>query len=97
MNMKEFIEYITRHLVTNPDKISITEVDGEFTKIFQLRVGDGELGKVIGRQGHIAKSMRILLAAMGAKTGKRALLEILDDGKGKDRSPADSYQHALQA
>lgn len=83
--MKEFIEYITRHLMSDPDKINVTEVNGEFTQIYELRVGDKDLGRVIGRQGHIAKSIRTLLSAVAAKSGKRALLEILDNEKTKER------------
>jgi uncharacterized protein len=76
--MKEFIEFIAKHLVDHPEAVMVTEVDGEKTTVFELRVGDGDLGKVIGRKGQTAKSMRTLLTAAAAKRGKRALLEILE-------------------
>lgn len=77
--MKEFIEYIAKHLVDKPEEVRVTEVDGERTTVYELRVGDGDLGKVIGRRGQTAKSMRTLIAAVSAKRGKkRAVLEILE-------------------
>ncbi len=76
--MKEFVEYIARHLVDKPDEVSVAEVEGERTTVFELRVGDGDLGKVIGKRGQTAKSIRTLLGAASAKTGKRAVLEILE-------------------
>jgi len=76
--MKEFVEFIAKHLVDKPEEVQVTEVDGERTVVYELRVGDGDLGKVIGKRGQTAKSIRTLLAAASAKTGKRAVLEILE-------------------
>jgi len=76
--MKEFIEFIVKHLVDNPSDVVVNEIDGERTVVFELRVGDGDMGKVIGRRGQTAKSLRTLLAAASAKMGKRAVLEILE-------------------
>lgn len=76
--MKEFIEFIAKYLVDNPDKVEVTEVEGEKTTVYELHVGDGDLGKVIGRKGQTAKSIRTLLTAASAKRGKRAVLEILE-------------------
>lgn len=76
--MKEFVEFLAKSLVDRPDEVKVTEVEGERTTVFELRVGDGELGKVIGRRGQTAKSIRTLLGAASAKTGKRAVLEILE-------------------
>jgi predicted RNA-binding protein YlqC (UPF0109 family) len=76
--MKDFIEFIVKHLVDNPDQVHVNEVDGERTVVFELRVGQGDMGKVIGRRGQTAKSLRTLLAAASAKMGKRAVLEILE-------------------
>ena len=76
--MKQFIEYIAKHLVDSPEEVSVSEVEGEKTTVYELRVGDGDLGKVIGRKGQTAKSMRTLLAAASAKQKKRAVLEILE-------------------
>jgi predicted RNA-binding protein YlqC (UPF0109 family) len=76
--MKDFIEFISKHLVDHPDAVKVTEVEGEKTTVYELRVGDGDLGKVIGRKGQTAKSIRTLLTAASAKRGKRAVLEILE-------------------
>ncbi len=76
--MKEFVEFIAKHLVDKVEEVKVTEIDGERTVVYELRVGDGDLGKVIGKRGQTAKSIRTLLAAASAKTGKRAVLEILE-------------------
>ncbi len=76
--MKEFLEFIVKHLVDKPDEVHVNEVDGERTIVFELRVDQGDMGKVIGRRGQTAKSLRTLLAAASAKIGKRSVLEILE-------------------
>ena len=76
--MKEFVEYIAKHLVDKPDEVAVTDVDGERVTVYELRVGSGDLGKVIGKHGQTAKSIRTLLGAASAKAGKRAVLEILE-------------------
>ena len=76
--MREFIEFIIKHLVDNPEAVRVTEIDGEKTVVYELRVGEGDLGKVIGRKGQTARSLRTILSAASAKTGKRAVLEILE-------------------
>ena len=77
--MKEFIEFIARHLVDNPDSVEIEENVPEDKKIvYSLRVHPADVGKVIGKQGKTAQAMRTLLTAIAAKEGKRAILEILD-------------------
>ena len=76
--MKDFIEYIVSHLVDNPDDVDVSEIVGTRTTVYELRVAQGDLGKVIGKQGQTAKSIRTLLAAAAARQGKRAVLEILD-------------------
>ena len=76
--MKQFIEFVVRHIVDKPDEVIVNEIDGERTIVFELRVGKGDMGKIIGKHGQTAKSLRILLAAASAKLGKRAVLDILD-------------------
>ncbi len=76
--MKEFIEYIVKNLVDHPDDVKIAEIEGTRTTVYELRVGQGDLGKVIGKEGRTAKSIRTLLAAVAARHGKRAVLEILE-------------------
>jgi predicted RNA-binding protein YlqC (UPF0109 family) len=77
--MKEFIEYIAKQLVDNPEGVRIDEkVDEDKRILLSLRVSQSDTGKVIGKQGRTAAAMRILLTAVAAKHGKRAVLEILD-------------------
>ncbi len=75
--MKELIEYIARSLVDNPDEVSITQVDGEKSIILELRVAPEDMGKVIGKQGRIAKAIRTVIKAAAAKEGKRVVVEIV--------------------
>jgi len=77
--MKEFLEFIIKHLVDKPGEVQVNEIAGERTVVFELRVGEGDMGKVIGRGGQTARSIRIILAATAAKQGKRFVLEILED------------------
>ena len=77
-HVKEFIENIARALVDHPDNVEVSEVEGEKTTVYELRVAQEDLGKVIGRKGQTAKAIRTLIAAISAKKGKRALLEILE-------------------
>lgn len=76
--MKEFIEFIAKQLVDHPDSVKVSEVEGEKTTVYELRVYSEDLGKVIGRKGQTAKAIRTLISAISAKQGKRALLEILE-------------------
>ncbi|OGC87783.1 MAG: RNA-binding protein [candidate division Zixibacteria bacterium RBG_16_48_11] len=76
--MKEFIEYIVKNLVDHPDQVTVNELQGEKTTVYELRCGQGDLGKVIGKKGQTAKSIRTLVTAVPAKRGKRAVLEILE-------------------
>ena len=77
--MKEFIEFIAKHLVDNPDSVSLDETTPDDKTIeLTLKVGQDDVGKVIGKQGKTAQAMRTLLTAIAAKEGKRAILEILD-------------------
>lgn len=77
--MKEFIEFIAKHLVDAPDSVSIDEHENE-DKIIELslKVASDDVGKVIGKQGKTAQAMRTLLTAIASKDGKRAMLKILD-------------------
>jgi len=76
--MKELIKYIAQSLVDNPDKVEVTEVIGEQSSIIELRVAKEDLGKVIGKHGRMAQSIRTILSAASAKVHKRAGLEILE-------------------
>jgi len=76
--MKEFVEYIAKRLVDHPDQVSLEQEEKENSIVVRLRVGQQDVGKVIGRKGRTAQSLRTLLAAVAAKDGKRAILEIAD-------------------
>ena len=76
--MKELVESMARALVDRPEEVSVQEVDGEKTTVFELRVASTDLGKVIGKQGKTARAMRTILGAAGTKIGKRCVLEILE-------------------
>jgi len=76
--MKELLTSIVRALVDYPDEVDVREVEGSRTTVYELRVGEGDLGKVIGKAGQTATAIRILLAAASARQGKRSVLEILE-------------------
>jgi hypothetical protein len=76
--MKDLIEYIVKALVDNPDKVDVKEIAGEKSIIYELRVGEGDLGKVIGKEGRTAKAIRTIITAAAMKQGKRTVLEIIE-------------------
>jgi predicted RNA-binding protein YlqC (UPF0109 family) len=76
--MKELVELIAQSLVDHPDEVTVKEFEGDQKTVLELRVGDGDLGKVIGRQGRTARAIRTILGASGMKLKKRFVLEILD-------------------
>jgi predicted RNA-binding protein YlqC (UPF0109 family) len=76
--MKELIEQIAKALVDSPDEVSVAAVEGEQTTVLELRVAQTDLGKVIGKQGRTARSIRTILSAAGMKLKKRFTLEILE-------------------
>jgi predicted RNA-binding protein YlqC (UPF0109 family) len=75
---KDLIEYMAKSLVSDPSAVSVQEVEGERGPVIELRVAAGDIGKVIGKQGRIAKALRTLLSASSSKEGRRYSLEILD-------------------
>lgn len=76
--MKELIGYIARALVDNPEKVKVTEIEGNQTSVLELKVAKEDLGKVIGKQGRTARAMRTILSAASAKVKKRTVLEIIE-------------------
>jgi uncharacterized protein len=76
--MKEFVEYIAKHLVDNPDGVSLEIEEKESKIIFKLKVQESDIGKVIGRKGRTAQAIRILLSALSAKEKKRAIFEVVE-------------------
>lgn len=75
--MKELVEFIAKSLVDNPEKVSITQIDGEKSVVLELRVAPDDMGKVIGKQGRIAKAIRTVLNAAATKEGRRVVVEIM--------------------
>lgn len=76
--MKELLELIAKALVDLPEEVVVTEIEGEQTTVLELKVAREDLGKVIGKQGRTARSIRTVLAAAGMKLRKRVVLEILE-------------------
>ena len=78
--MKELLEQLIKELVDKPDEVVVTEVETERMVIYELRVGDGDVGKIIGRHGRTATALRTIISAITAKRGgKRAMMEIIEE------------------
>jgi len=75
---RDLVDYVARSLVDEPDGVEVNMIEGEKSTIIELKVADGDIGKVIGKHGRIAKAIRTILSAASTKTGKRVVLEILD-------------------
>jgi len=75
--MRELVEYMAKSLVNDPDRVEVMEVNGTRSVIYELRVAQEDMGRVIGKGGRVANAMRTLLRVAAAKQGKRAILEIV--------------------
>lgn len=75
--MKELLETIAKALVDYPEEVSVTQIDDESTITLELRVSKDDMGKVIGRQGRIAKAIRVVVKAAAIKDNKRVIVEIV--------------------
>ena len=78
MPLKELIHAIAVELVDHPDQVEVTEIPGENNSVIELRVAKEDIGKVIGKEGRTAQSMRTILTAVSTKLGRRAHLDIVD-------------------
>ena len=76
--MKELLTYIVQNLVEKPDEVSVTEREANGETVFEVRVADCDMVKVIGRQGRIVKEIRILMKAVAQRKGKKVSVEIMD-------------------
>jgi len=85
--MKAFIEFVVKALVDHPDEVDVKEVDGERVVVFELRLNQTDVGKVIGKSGRTITAIRTLLTSAAAKQGKRAMLEIIEP-EGRRPEPA---------
>lgn len=75
--MGELVEYIAKALVDNPDEVSVNEIEGTQSIIIELKVAPDDMGKVIGKQGRIAKAIRTVVKAAAIKENKRVVVEII--------------------
>ncbi len=76
--MKEVLEVLAKSLVEFPEQVSVTEIDDEKGTVLELRVADSDMGKVIGKQGRIAKAIRTVVKAAASRENKRVVVEIVD-------------------
>ena len=79
--MKHLIEVIVKSIVDFPENVDVTQIDGESTIVFELRVRKEDVGKVIGKKGRTINAIRTLVNATAAKTSMRAMLEIVEEDK----------------
>ena len=76
--MKELLLYMAKNLVDDPDSVTVAETSNEDGKVLELRVAPGDMGKVIGRQGRIAKEIRTIVKTVAQRTGEKVSVEIVD-------------------
>ena len=76
--MKDLLLYMAKNLVDDPESVTVTEVDSDEGKVLELRVAEGDMGKVIGRQGRIAKEIRTIIKTVAQRTGEKVTVEIVD-------------------
>ena len=77
--MKELVQYLVKSLVNNPDAVEVKETEGETASVLELKVAKEDLGRIIGRQGRTAKSIRTILNAAASRTNRKVVLEIVED------------------
>jgi predicted RNA-binding protein YlqC (UPF0109 family) len=77
--MKELVVFLAKHLVNNPDAVQVTETQGDTASVLELRVAKEDLGRVIGKQGRTAKSIRTILNAVASRTNRKVVLEIIEE------------------
>ncbi len=77
--MKELVEYLARQLVSNPDAVEVKETQGDTASVLELKVAKDDLGRIIGKQGRTAKSIRTILNAAASRTNRKVVLEIVEE------------------
>jgi len=76
--VKELLEFLVRSLVDEPEKVSVAEVKGEKSVVYEVRVAPSDTGKISGKQGRVARALRTIVKAASAKRGTKAVVEILE-------------------
>jgi predicted RNA-binding protein YlqC (UPF0109 family) len=77
--MKELVQYLAKSLVNNPDAVEVKQTDGETASVVELKVAKEDLGRIIGKQGRTAKSIRTILNAAASRTNRKVVLEIVEE------------------
>jgi uncharacterized protein len=77
--MKELVQFLAEHLVNNPSAVEVKETQGDTASILELRVAKEDLGRIIGKQGRTAKSIRTILNAVASRTNRKVILEIIEE------------------
>ncbi len=77
--MKDLVSYLAKYLVSNPEAVEVIETQGETASILELRVAKEDLGRIIGKQGRTAKSIRTILNAAASRSNRKVVLEIIED------------------
>ncbi|GBD25994.1 MAG: KH domain-containing protein [Candidatus Binatia bacterium] len=77
--MKELVQVLAKHLVTKPDAVEVRETQGETASVVELKVAREDLGRIIGKQGRMAKSIRTILNAAASRANRKVILEIIEE------------------
>ena len=77
--MRELVQYLAKSLVSNPDAVEVKETEGETALVLELKVAKEDLGRIIGKQGRTAKSLRTILNAAASRTNRKVVLEIVEE------------------
>lgn len=78
--MKELVEFVAQQLVKNPAAVEVNEIQGDASSVLELRVAKEDLGRVIGKQGRTAQSMRTILNAIASRCNRKVVLQIVEEG-----------------
>ncbi len=77
--MKELVELLAKHLVNHPDAVQVKETQGDTASVIELKVAQEDLGRIIGKQGRTAKSIRTILNAAASRNNRKVVLEIIEE------------------
>lgn len=90
--MNELLLYMAKNLVDDPDAVTVTQTENEKGKVLQLHVAEGDMGKVIGRQGRIAKEIRTIIRTVSQRTGEKVTVEIVDNDEVEEFDDAEEEE-----